>query len=292
MSLLIAALLLLSVAPMAAASDSIFSEDELSAASDHDGHDKSNTDKKSKRDNKSNNGKHIGTDRGARGEPRHGPPSWANNDDDDSSDDADETDEGAAANSAPVAALTAPATMDLGSLVVLDASGSSDVDGDALTFVWSLDSVPALSTAGITGSGASATLVPDVVGPYLVSVSVSDGIETSVAQATIEAVIPNEPPLPRDDIYGTIVGNVLTVGGAGLFVLPGVLANDSDPEGDPLTASLETGPANGTIVFNADGSFTYTHNAGFVGTDTFTYRVSDGSGSAVGVVSIRVIDLP
>jgi len=286
--------MLLSVAPMASASDSIFSEDELSAASDHDGQDKS---KKDKRDNKSNNGKHIGKDRGARGEPRHGPPSWANNDDDrsdddDSSDDADETDEGAAANSAPFAALTAPATVDLGSLVVLDASGSSDVDGDALTFVWSLDSVPALSTAAITGSGASATLVPDVVGPYLVSVSVSDGTETSVAQATIEAVIPNEPPLPRDDIYGTIEGSVLTVGGAGLFVLPGVLANDSDPEGDPLTASLETSPANGTIVFNADGSFTYTHNPGFVGTDTFTYRVSDGSGSAVGVVSIRVIDLP
>ena len=77
-----------------------------------------------------------------------------------------------------------------------------------------------------------------------------------------------------------------------MFVLPTVLANDSDPEGDPLTASLETSPTGGTILFNSDGSFTYTPNQGFVGTDSFTYRVSDGSRSTVGVVSIRVIAIP
>ena len=43
-----------------------------------------------------------------------------------------------------------------------------------------------------------------------------------------------------------------------------------------LTAALETGPLNGTLVFNSDGSFTYTPNTGFTGTDSFTYTASDG----------------
>jgi Domain of unknown function (DUF4347)/Bacterial Ig domain len=57
--------------------------------------------------------------------------------------------------------------------------------------------------------------------------------------------------------------------------LPGVLSNDSDGEGSALTANLVTGPQSGTLVFNADGSFTYTPNAGFEGFDTFTYTASD-----------------
>ncbi|NJM48527.1 MAG: DUF4347 domain-containing protein [Alkalinema sp. RU_4_3] len=57
--------------------------------------------------------------------------------------------------------------------------------------------------------------------------------------------------------------------------LPGVLSNDSDGEGSALTASLVTGPQSGTLVFNADGSFTYTPNAGFEGFDAFTYTASD-----------------
>ena len=59
---------------------------------------------------------------------------------------------------------------------------------------------------------------------------------------------------------------------------PGVLANDTDVDGDPLTAvSWLTGPANGTLTLNADGSFTYTPDADFNGTDSFTYRANDGT---------------
>src|SRR5690606_28167827 len=54
-----------------------------------------------------------------------------------------------------------------------------------------------------------------------------------------------------------------------------VLTNDSDTEGDALTASLVTAPVNGTVVLNADGSFTYTPNANYVGPDSLIYQVCD-----------------
>ena len=59
----------------------------------------------------------------------------------------------------------------------------------------------------------------------------------------------------------------------------GVLNNDTDADGDGLTASLVTGPSNASVfTLNPDGSFTYTPVGNFTGTDTFTYQVSDGNG--------------
>jgi hypothetical protein len=70
---------------------------------------------------------------------------------------------------------------------------------------------------------------------------------------------------------------------------PGVLANDTDADGDALTAGGVTQPANGAVVLAADGSFTYTPKAGFSGTDTFTYTASDGTAaSAKTTVTITV----
>ncbi|KQY24713.1 hypothetical protein ASD16_04190 [Cellulomonas sp. Root485] len=63
-----------------------------------------------------------------------------------------------------------------------------------------------------------------------------------------------------------------------LFVAPpGVLANDTDAEGNPLTATGATQPSHGDLLLAASGSFTYTPDAGFSGTDTFTYTASDGT---------------
>ena len=56
---------------------------------------------------------------------------------------------------------------------------------------------------------------------------------------------------------------------------PGPLADDSDPYGDPLSAVLVSGPADGVLRFNPNGSFVYTPNSGFFGTDTFTYAAED-----------------
>ena len=70
---------------------------------------------------------------------------------------------------------------------------------------------------------------------------------------------------------------------------PGVLADDADADGDPLVALGAGDPAGGSVVVSSDGSFTYTPDAGFAGTDTFTYTASDGVDySAPATVSITV----
>jgi VCBS repeat-containing protein len=57
----------------------------------------------------------------------------------------------------------------------------------------------------------------------------------------------------------------------------GVLANDTDADNDALTAVLAGDVSRGSLTLNADGSFTYTPNANVHGTDSFSYRASDGS---------------
>ena len=58
---------------------------------------------------------------------------------------------------------------------------------------------------------------------------------------------------------------------------PGILANDTDPNGDALTAVLVTNPSHGTLTLNANGSFTYTPTAGYTGPDSFVYRARDAA---------------
>ncbi len=73
---------------------------------------------------------------------------------------------------------------------------------------------------------------------------------------------------------------------------PGVLANDTDPEGQTLTVGTprpQTAPSNGTVSLSADGSFTYTPTAGFSGSDSFTYSVTDGFASSTATVTITVV---
>ncbi|OBB03636.1 hypothetical protein A5662_00920 [Mycobacteriaceae bacterium 1482268.1] len=97
----------------------------------------------------------------------------------------------------------------------------------------------------------------------------------------------NTAPVAAPDSYTANVGTPLTVAG------PGVLANDSDADNNPLTAKLANKPRNGTVTVNPDGSFTYTPKAGFTGTDTFTYKASDGkTTSKPATVTITVTHPP
>lgn len=97
-------------------------------------------------------------------------------------------------------------------------------------------------------------------------------------------VIPpdSDPPVAVDDVFEVNEDNILVVRGAG------VLANDTDPNGDTLTASLVDRPANGSVNLNSDGTFTYTPRADFSGTDHFTYRVTDGFDYGNATVTITV----
>ena len=71
------------------------------------------------------------------------------------------------------------------------------------------------------------------------------------------------------------------------------MKNDTDANSDVMTAVLASSPANGTLVFRANGSFIYTPNAGFAGNDTFTYKANDKSlNSAATTVTIAVVPPP
>ena len=96
----------------------------------------------------------------------------------------------------------------------------------------------------------------------------------------------NTDPNAANDSYATNINSALVISA------PGVLANDSDLNGDTLSvAQVLTNVSNGTLVWNSNGSFTYTPNAAFVGTDSFTYQVSDGNGGlAQATVNITVED--
>jgi hypothetical protein len=112
----------------------------------------------------------------------------------------------------------------------------------------------------------------------------SSTVDTSnTASVNISIAAINDAPIATSDAFDVNANSTLSV------AAPGVLANDTDVEGSSLTATLVSGPANGTLTFNADGSFEYTPNAGAV-SDSFTYVANDGSlDSAVTTVNITVI---
>jgi len=90
----------------------------------------------------------------------------------------------------------------------------------------------------------------------------------------------NNPPVANDDVASTNQDTPVTID---------VLANDSDPDGDPLTVDSVTDPPNGSAVNNGD-SVTYTPDPGWTGTDTFDYTVSDGKGGTdTATVYVRVL---
>jgi VCBS repeat-containing protein len=95
--------------------------------------------------------------------------------------------------------------------------------------------------------------------------------------------VASRPPVASNDSYTTNQGQPLNE------AAPGVLANDTDPEGDTLTAQLVSGPSHGTLMLNGNGSFTYTPNANYNGADSFTYKANDGTAdSNPATVSITV----
>lgn len=99
--------------------------------------------------------------------------------------------------------------------------------------------------------------------------------------------IANQPPLAADDAYTIDQDAILSI------PYPGVLQNDSDPDGEPLTASVVSDPINGDLSFNSDGSFTYTPLPEWYGNVTFTYKANDGlADSDTAAVWINVIKIP
>jgi VCBS repeat-containing protein len=159
----------------------------------------------------------------------------------------------------------------------------SDPDGDSLIAI--LLSGPANGSISLNPDG-SFTYTPNTNfnGTDSFTYQANDGNANSdIATVSITVNPVNDPPMAQNDTYSTDEDVTLTV------AAPGVLGNDSDPDGDSLIAILLSGPANGSISLNPDGSFTYTPNTNFNGTDSFTYQANDGNGgSDMATVTITI----
>jgi hypothetical protein len=95
----------------------------------------------------------------------------------------------------------------------------------------------------------------------------------------------NDAPVAVNDNYAMVEDTALIVDA------PGVLGNDTDPEHDPLSAILNVGPTHGELTLNANGSFVYTPDFNYNGTDSFTYHARDGAlNSNIATVTITIVD--
>jgi len=166
-------------------------------------------------------------------------------------------------NQGPTAAFTSNCT---NLSCAFNSDGSSDSDGNVAGWNWTFGD----------GSGSNQRNPSHPYsggGSYTVTLTVTDndGAQSAPVSHTVSVLAPNAAPQGQADSYNTSEDTPLTIGA------PGVLGNDSDPNGDGLTATSVSNPANGTVSLSPDGSFVYTPDPNFNGSDSFTYRASDGS---------------
>ena len=151
-----------------------------------------------------------------------------------------------------------------------DAAGEPDY--------WTTDTVSAINPFNASGTpfnwnaNNAGWLLP-LPGDYRVTAASgirAAGLSGAVPGAIVEGV---SPPVSVDDEYAVNYDTTLNQSA------PGVLANDSDPDGDPLVAILVTDvtpTVAGTLTFNSDGSFIFVPTSGYIGDATFTYKAYDG----------------
>ena len=155
----------------------------------------------------------------------------------------------------------------------------SDGDGDGLSAV--LDTDVTHGTLALNADGSFVyTPDPNYHGPDSFTYHASDGSHASnVVTVDITVNDVNDAPVAVGDGYATAEDTPLTV-----LPASGVLANDSDPDGDPITAVLDTNASHGQVVLDADGGFTYTPNQNENGPDSFTYHAHDATDDSAPVV--------
>ncbi|MEM9498243.1 MAG: Ig-like domain-containing protein [Pseudomonadota bacterium] len=145
----------------------------------------------------------------------------------------------------------------------------SDPDDDSLT----ITSIGSASNGDVVNNGdGTVTYTPDedFNGLDSFTYTISDGNGGSdMATVTVSVAPGNDDPVANDDSDSTSEDTPVTIN---------LLSNDSDPDGDDLTIASVGSASNGSVVDNGDGTVTYTPDANFNGSDSFTYTVSDGNG--------------
>ena len=177
----------------------------------------------------------------------------------------------AAPNTPPIAVDDAATAAIGGPTTIAVLANDSDADGDALTI--SAVTQPTGGSVAISGSVLVYTPNAAFTGIGRFSYTIEDGRGGS-ATANVSVTVPtapNQPPVATPDVAVTPVNTPVVLD---------VLANDSDPDGDPLAITAVTQPANGTVVIS-NNTLIYTPDPGFFGAfDTFTYTIDDGRGGS------------
>ena len=164
-----------------------------------------------------------------------------------------------------------------GASVLIDVKANdSDIDGDPISLLTFTQ--PASGTVTQVGQQFQYTAPVGFTGVVTFTYQVEDNYApTGASNVATVTVVVNGPPVARNDSYEVLSGTTLTVNAAS-GIITNTAGSDSDPEGQPVTvvAASVTSPGHGSLTVNANGSFTYTPAPGFSGTDSFTYRVTDG----------------
>jgi hypothetical protein len=163
-----------------------------------------------------------------------------------------------------------------------------DPNGDPISII--ADSVTSPTERGgaavVTGATISYSPATGFCGVDRFSYAVEDDQGARSNTATVTVTVTNTPPVAVDDSAATYVNSPI--------VIP-VLANDHDPDGDPIEIT-EIGPASrrGTVVDNGNGTVTYTPYRGWWGVDTFRYTIVDDCGdTATAMVTVEISpDIP
>jgi len=178
---------------------------------------------------------------------------------------------------------TATINEDSGATAIDVLANDDDADNGTVLSIASVTQ-PADGTVVITGNGTGLTYQPDAnfSGTSVFAYTIDDGdggTDTATVNVTVIGV--NDPPLAVDDtatVDEDTAANAIDI-----------LANDVEVEGQPLTVTAVTQPANGAAVITGSGTgLTYEPDADFFGTDVFTYTISDGTLTDTATVTVTV----
>ena len=159
-------------------------------------------------------------------------------------------------------------------LIIPLANIFEDVDTTPLIYSTTIGNNSLVATS-ITATALIIDFLPNQSGSTFINLVAFDGdINCTEDDLFTISVLPvNDPPTGIADVVNLVRGATTSVLNDG--VTTSVLANDSDPESDAITAVLVSGPINGTVNLSANGNFTYTHDNSATVTDSFTYTPRD-----------------